>query len=208
MWLTHPSALVVGLALLATACDTAPPPVGADRADAPLATDTLALDSLAAEAPALPPDTVDVRGVQGARARIEPVGAGSATGTVRLARVAGGVRVLATLDGLSPSDFHALQILRGRDCDADPAVHLGVDAGTPHGGPYSLPGLRHAGDLGSIRGDGGDGRYDRIDAVLSLDGTASAAGRAVVVRAGRDDGASPDGAAGDVIGCGVLERVR
>ncbi len=122
--------------------------------------------------------------------------------------MAGGVRVLVELDGLSRSEYHALQILRGRDCDADPSVHLGADVGTPHGGPYSLPGLRHLGDLGSVRGDDRDGRYDRIDAALSLDGTTSPVGRAVVVRAGRDDAASPDGAAGDVIGCGVLEAGR
>ncbi|WP_420456959.1 superoxide dismutase family protein [Rubrivirga sp.] len=211
MWLTHPLALAAALALAATACDTAPPAAPVADAAGPVATDSLAADSLAVdsvEAVALPPDTVDVRGVQTARARIEPAGDGSVSGTLRLARVAGGVRVLIALDGLSSSGFHAVQILRGRDCDAEPAVHLGVDAGTPHGGPYSLPGLRHAGDLGSIRGDGGDGRYDRIDAALSLDGTMSPVGRAVVVRAERDDGASADGAAGDVVGCGVIERGR
>lgn len=157
---------------------------------------------------ALPPDTVDVRGVARALATIEPVGRGRAEGTVRLTETGAGVRVRADLTGLSRQDFHALQVLRGRDCDADPAIHLGADDGTPHGGPYSLPGQRHAGDLGSVRSDGGRGLYDRIDPVLSLSGTASAVGRAVVVRAGRDDAASPDGAAGDVIGCGVLEPGR
>jgi Cu/Zn superoxide dismutase len=156
-------------------------------------------------APTLAPDTLDVRGVTRAVARVEPVGGGGARGTVRLLQTDAGVRVRAELEGLSQSDFHALQVLRGRGCDADPAVHLGAEAGTPHGGPYSLPGERHAGDLGNVRGDGGAGRYDRIDPVLSLSGTGSAVGRAVVVRAGRDDAASPDGAAGEVVGCGVLE---
>ncbi len=153
----------------------------------------------------LPPDTVDVRGVTRATARIEPVGAGRVTGTVRIMQTDAGVRVKAALYDLSRSDFHAFQILRGRSCDADPAVHLGADTGAPHGGPYSLPGQRHAGDLGNVRGDDGRGRYDRIDPALTLAGTGSAVGRAVVLRAGRDDAASPDGAAGDVIGCGVLE---
>ncbi len=154
---------------------------------------------------ALPPDTVDVRGVTRATARIEPVGAGTVTGTVRLMQTDAGVRVKADLYDLSQQDFHAFQILRGRSCDADPAIHLGADAGTPHGGPYSLPGQRHAGDLGNVRGDEGRGRYDRIDPVLTLSGTESAVGRAVILRAGRDDAASPDGAAGPVIGCGILE---
>ncbi|WP_412060299.1 superoxide dismutase family protein [Rubrivirga sp. IMCC45206] len=158
--------------------------------------------------PAFEPDTLDVQGVRRARAAIEPVGRGDVGGTIALVRVPGGVRVLAELTGLSSQGFHAVQVLRAHTCDGDPAVHLGVAAGTPHGGIYSPPGLRHAGDLGNIRGDGGRGRYDRVDPVLPLDGTGSAVGRAVVVRARPDDAASPDGAAGDVIGCGVFEVVR
>lgn len=195
---THPLALVGAFALAAAACEPAPTP------PAPAAGPT-AVDSLAA---VLPPDTVDVQGVSVARARIEPVGRGDAGGTVTFSRVEGGVRVRAALDGLSSSGFHGFQVLRGRDCDADPSVHLGADEGTPHGGPYSPPGLRHAGDLGNVRGDDGAGRYDRIDPVLQFDGTASLVGRAVVLRAGRDDASSRDGAAGDVIGCGLIERVR
>jgi len=186
-----PLALLAALAAAVGACGTA---------DAPEPT-----PPPPAEVPDLPPDTVDVRDVARAEATIEPIGPGHAEGTITFGRVVGGVRVRAVLTGLSESDFHALQILRGRDCTADPAVHLGVDAGTPHGGPYSFPDLRHAGDLGNIRADGGRGRYDRIDPVLSFDGTMSLVGRAVVVRAGRDDAASPDGAAGAVIGCGVIE---
>lgn len=150
-------------------------------------------------------DTVDVRGVDRVTAVLSPVGDGRVTGTVRLMQTASGVRVRAEFDGLSASGYHALQILHGRTCDADPALHLGAEAGTPHGSPYAPPGARHAGDLGNVRGDDGRGRYDRIDPVIRLDGTGSAVGRAVVVRAGRDDAASPDGAAGDVIGCGILE---
>ena len=117
--------------------------------------------------------------------------------------------MLAEVQGLTPGTFHALQILSGRDCLSDPAEHLRAAADTTHGGPYSLPGLRHAGDLGSIRGEGdGAGRYDRIDAVLSLNGTTSPVRRALVIRSLRDDAATPDGAAGEVIGCGVIERVR
>ena len=197
----HPLSLAAALALVATACEPAPPPPAAPAADP---ADVRA----GSTAGTLPPDTVDVQGVAVARAQIAPVGGGGVSGSVTFARVEGGVRVKAALDGLSRSDFHAFQILRGRDCSADPAVHLGADAGTPHGGPYAPPGLRHAGDLGNVRGDDGEGRYDRVDPVLTLDGTASLVGRAVVLRAGRDDASSPDGAAGDVVGCGIAERVR
>ncbi|MEM0963409.1 MAG: superoxide dismutase family protein [Bacteroidota bacterium] len=154
---------------------------------------------------ALPPDTVDVQGVSSARARIEPVGSGRVEGTVTFVRVAGGVRVRADLTGLSQREYHAFQVLRGRDCGADLTVQLGADTNAPRGGPYSLPGHRRAGDLGNVRGDRGRGRYDRIDPVLSLSGTASAIGRAVVLRERRDDTVSPDGSAGAVIGCGIVE---
>ena len=183
--------LVLALVTALAACDPAPPTAAPPTPPA------------AAGGVALPPDTVDVQGVSAATAQIEPVGAGDATGTVRLQAVEGGVRVLADLRGLSQSDFHALQVLRGRDCEADPDVHLGAEAG-PHGGPYALPGDRHAGDLGNVRGDGGRGRYDRVDPALSLSGTGSAVGRAVVVRARRDDAIDP-ASGGAVVGCGVLQ---
>jgi len=152
------------------------------------------------------PPIIDARS---ARAEIQPVGDGRARGTVTLTEVSGGVRVQAQLEGLSASGFHAFQILRWADCGDQPdAAHLGAETGAPHGGPYAPPGFRHAGDLGNVRGDEGDGRYDRVDPVLTLDGSGSAAGRAVVIRALPDDAVSPDGAAGAVLGCGVLEAVR
>ena len=191
------TALVGGLALVAALAACAEPDAPSPTPPPPPSTST----------PVLDPDTVAVRGVSLATARIDPVGAGRVTGTVRVREVDGGVRVRADLSGLSQSGFHAFQILRGRDCDADPGVHLGADAGAPHGGPYSLPGDRHAGDLGNVRGDRGRGRYDRIDPALSLDGVGSPVGRAVVVRAERDDAVS-DGTGGAVIGCGVLQPGR
>ena len=184
--------LVVGVG--ACAPPAAPPPVVLDAGD----------DS--AEAVTLEPDTVEVRGVARARARIRSFADGSAEGVVTMTRVEGGTRVQAELEGLSSQEYHALQILRGRECIADPDVHLGVDAGTPHGGPYAPPGHRHIGDLGSVRGDRGIGRYDRIASDLNLSGTMSPVGRAIVVRALRDDATSPGGAAGEVIGCGILEQ--
>ncbi|MEM6288034.1 MAG: superoxide dismutase family protein [Bacteroidota bacterium] len=186
---THGGALAALLAVAACA-DPAPPP-----SLPPDPTPTV---------PALAPDTVDVQGVSRAMARIEPAGTGRASGTVRLRDTGVGVRVLAEIEGLSRSGYHGFQVLRGRDCEADPAVHLGAEF-APHGSVYALPGERQAGNLGNIRADRGRGRYDRIDPVLRLDGTASAVGRAIVIRAGRDDATSAGGAAGDVIGCGVFE---
>ena len=163
------------------------------------------IESPTVEMPDLPPDTVDVQGVDRAVAEITPLDGSGVEGTVSFTRTGVGVRVLVYLTGLSQSDYHGFQVLRGRDCDADLAVQLGVETGAPHGSVYATPGDRRAGDLGNIRGDDGIGRYDRIEPLLTLDGTGSLVGRAVVVRERRDDGVSPDGNAGGVIGCGIAE---
>gem|GEM_PF-2471684 len=155
-------------------------------------------------------DTLAVQGVTSATARIAPVGSNGAEGTIRLTQTDGGVRVRMELAVLRPRARHAVQILHARDCEGDPRLHLGAAEGEIHGAPPREPPDRHRGDLGNVRADdAGRARYDRIDRALSLDGTSSAVGRAVVVRDAPDDGISqPDGAAGAVVGCGLLEDDR
>ena len=155
------------------------------------------------------PDTVDVQGVQTASAEIAPVGESDVSGTVRLTDSERGVRVRMEVAGFVPHTRHGVQILHGRDCDADPSVHLGAAEGTVHGSPFRASPDRHAGDLGTLTADDrGRARYDRFDRVLRLDSTVSAVGRAVVVREHADDATTrPDGAAGAVVGCGVIEAV-
>lgn len=130
---------------------------------------------------------------------------GRVTGRVRLTEYPGGVRIQADLAGLRRDQRHGFQILDGRDCGADPDVHLGHGA-APHGPRRAPAGRRHAGDLGNVDGDdSGRGRYERVDPLLTLSGPRSAVGRAIVVRADPDDGFTlPAGGAGDVIGCGLL----
>lgn len=156
------------------------------------------------------PDTLDVQGVTGAAAEIDPAGRGGASGTVRLTASDRGIRVQIELDGLAPGTRHGVQILHGRTCDADPSVHLGAAEGSVHGTPFLPVPDRHAGDLGNVAADDrGHGRYDHFEGALRLDSTTSAVGRAVVVLARADDGTTrPDGAAGDVIGCGTLKAAR
>lgn len=151
-------------------------------------------------------DTVDVRGVAGARAEIE----GEVTGTITLRQFASGTRVLMYLEGLRADAFHGVQILSVRSCDDTPeAVHLG-DGRASHGPYDATPGRRHSGDLGNVEGDDrGIGRFDRIDPNVTLTGYLSAVGRAVVIRDQQDDGwTRPDGGAGTIRGCGVLEPTR
>lgn len=151
-------------------------------------------------------DTVDVQGVRAARAQWT----GDVKGSVTLRQFEGGVRVMARASGLRPDRRYGLTVLAARSCEgADPAVHLG-DGRTRHG-PYDAgPRQRHAGDLGNLDADDrGAARYDRIDTVLPLAGYLSAVGRAVVLRERQDDGHTPpDGGAGSVLACGVLEPAR
>lgn len=166
-------------------------------------------DSLIASKPVLVPDTLEVSGVSRATARLESVGAREVRGIVRLRQFEGGVRVRAEIDGLRETRRHGFQVLRATSCEAvDPDLHLGHDLGTPHGGPYRLARDRHVGDLGNIRGGNGDGRYDRIDSVLRLNGTHSPVHRAVVIRAEADDATTPGGGAGEVLACGVFQPGR
>ena len=151
-------------------------------------------------------DTVDVQGVAAARAEIT----GEVTGSVRLRGLAGGARIQMDLSGLGRDREHGVQILSVRACeDAPGALHLG-DGRATHGPYDASAGRRHSGDLGNIRGDDrGRGRFDRIDPRVGLAGYLSAVGRAVVIRERKDDGWTlPDGGAGRVIGCGILQPSR
>lgn len=184
--------LLPALFFLAACAQDAPPPAPSGPAPEP---------PRAASA-----DTVDVQGVSAARAEIT----GEVTGSVRLRALAGGARVRMELAGLSRDREHGVQILSARSCDdAENALHLG-DGRATHG-PYDASALRrHAGDLGNIRGDDrGRGRFDRIDPRVPLAGYLSAVGRAVVIREAQDDGWTlPDGGAGAIVGCGILEPTR
>jgi len=170
---------------------------GCGRAGAPATPDLPPAEQVAA---------VDPRTAPAAVAQLSPVGGSGVEGTVRLADLGAGVRITAEVRGLDDGDhYHGLQILAAGTCDAlgDAPAHFDPD-GAPHG-PFDAPsGARHAGDLGNIRGYGGSGRYDRLDALLSLSGPRSAVGHAVVVRADRDDAWSRDGDADAVLACGVL----
>lgn len=150
-------------------------------------------------------DTVDVQGVSAVRANLE----GDVDGTVTLRQLEGGVRVQVQATGLGRDGLFGLQILSARSCDdADPAVHLG-DGRTRHGAYDAPPHHRHAGDLGNLASDDrGTARYDRIDAILTLSGYLSPLGRAVVIRQRQDDGwTPPDGDAGNVLACGLLDPI-
>ena len=142
-------------------------------------------------------------------ARIAPTPGNNAKGEVRFYKVDGGVRVIASLEGLTPGK-HGFHIHEKGDCSAPDAMSAGGHfnpTGSPHGAPTAPPTARHAGDLGNIEaGADGKANYDHVDSMLVYE---SITGLSVLVHAGEDDFMTqPSGNSGARVGCGVIERPR
>ncbi len=192
----RPLSLLSVLLLAACAEPEAPPPAPAVAPPAEGVADT-------ADAP---PALASPTGLAAERAvaRLSGVEGSGAAGTIYFQQIGDVVRVLADVGGLDEG-FHGLRILAQTDCASltDPR-------------PYNPDGLDHAAPNAAERPDGalgnvdvtddGTGRYERVDPVLALSDARSVVGRAAVVLAGQDDFATqPDGGAGAVVACGVIE---
>jgi len=127
-------------------------------------------------------------------------------GTVTFQKTSNGVRILATIKGLTPGK-HGFHIHAFGDCSASDFTsaggHYNPD-GYPHAGPASKK--RHMGDLGNVTADAdGEGHFEASNDYVALDGSRSVIGRAVIVHAGEDDLTSqPSGDAGARVACGVI----
>lgn len=138
---------------------------------------------------------------------LHPTKNSSVTGTVHFAQEeANGVRVTAAVDGISPGK-HGFHIHELGDCSALDGTSAGGHYNPqrlPHAGPDQVK--RHEGDLGNLEADtAGHANYDHVDNHLSLNGTHSIVGRAVIVHVGEDDLVSqPTGNAGGREACGVI----
>jgi superoxide dismutase, Cu-Zn family len=142
-------------------------------------------------------------------AKIAPTQGNTAKGEVRFYKVDGGVRVIASIEGLTPGK-HGFHVHEKGDCSAPDAMSAGGHfnpTGSPHGAPTAPPTARHAGDLGNLEvGPEGKANYDRVDSMLAYD---SITGLSVLIHAGEDDFVTqPSGNSGARVGCGVIERVR
>jgi Cu-Zn family superoxide dismutase len=129
-----------------------------------------------------------------------------AEGTVEFIAVTNGVRVVAELSGLAPGP-HGFHIHQNGDCSAADGSSAGGHfnpTGEPHGDPMADE--HHVGDLGNLTADGsGKATLDQVFPFLSLSGTNSIVGRAVIVHQGKDDlNSQPSGDAGARVGCGVI----
>ncbi len=171
--------LLLSLALLGAACrQPAPPP---------------------AEAPAAPE-------ISRAVAVLHPTEGSQVEGVVQFTRTAEGIRIEATVSGLTPGR-HGFHIHQWGDCSAPDATSAGGHfnpTGQPHGAPDSA--TRHVGDLGNLEaGEDGMASYSRVDTVVAFSGPRSIIGRAVIVHAAEDDLTSqPTGNAGGRLACGVI----
>jgi superoxide dismutase, Cu-Zn family len=139
--------------------------------------------------------------------RLNPTQGHKANGIVTFTAVASGVRVQAGLMGLEPG-IHAFHVHENGDCSAPDAASAGAHfnpTGMPHAGPESIQ--RHIGDMGNFAADAiGEAHLDFIDSHLSLTGTNSIIGRALIIHASPDDYISqPAGNSGPRVACGVIQ---
>lgn len=146
--------------------------------------------------------------LQMAYAELQPTEGNDVHGTVTFTAAPGGVRVSASLMGLTEGQ-HGFHVHETGDCSAPDASSAGghfAPGGTPHGAPTDPSDQRHSGDLGNIEADAsGNASYERVDEVMTLSGPNSIIGKAVVVHADPDDLESqPSGNAGARLACGVI----
>lgn len=139
-------------------------------------------------------------------AELNPASGSNVRGTVTFHETKHGIRVEATVTGLTPG-LHGFHIHEKGDCSAPDATSAGGHfnpAGQPHGAPTDF--LRHAGDFGNITAnDKGEAKFSALEPKLTFDGPSSIVGRGVIVHEKPDDLKSqPAGNAGPRIACGVI----
>ncbi len=144
-----------------------------------------------------------------AQTTLAPTQGNSTTGSVTFTTQKDGVSVVASITGLAEGK-HGFHIHENGDCSAPDGTSAGGHfntQGTPHGSPDASVEQRHVGDLGNILVDvSGSGKYDRVDQIISLSGTDSIVGKAVIIHSGEDDLTSqPTGNAGSRLACGIIE---
>lgn len=143
---------------------------------------------------------------------MQPTKGNQTAGKVRFTEVAGGVRIVADITGLTPGAKHAIHIHEFGDVSGEDGSAAGGHynpGGHPHGGPEAEH--RHAGDLGNLTADAaGNAHYELVVKGLSLCcGKMPAIGRSIIIHAKEDDLTSqPSGNAGPRISQGVIGATK
>ena len=145
--------------------------------------------------------------IEQAVAVIHPTEGNDIEGTATFTQTDNGVRVQATVSGLSAESLHGFHIHQYGDCSASDGTSAGGHY-NPDDNPHASPtdDVRHVGDLGNLpTNEDGVAEIDFTDNYIELNGPNSILGRGVIVHAGEDDFESqPTGAAGSRLGCGVI----
>ncbi|MEY2933974.1 MAG: hypothetical protein RL033_4723 [Pseudomonadota bacterium] len=179
--------------------DSAPPPA-TPEAPPPAAEPPPATSTEAATAEPAAPKSVETIFQSKSGSKL----AGKAT----LSETAEGVKVVISLDGVSPGD-HGSHVHEKGDCSAPDAASAGGHfnpATNPHALPTGTP--RHLGDLGNIVvAADGKGTLEIVapGANLKEGDPNSFLGRAIIVHEKKDDGGQPTGNAGGRIGCAEIK---
>lgn len=135
-----------------------------------------------------------------------PTQGGKVQGLVSFSKERNGVRVQASVQGLTPG-LHGFHIHEFGDCSSPDGNSAGGHfnpGNMPHGAPDAEK--HHAGDLGNLQADAsGNAKLNLVVSGLSFEGANSVIGRAVVVHAQADDfKTQPTGASGARVACGVV----
>ena len=137
-------------------------------------------------------------------------GPGGVSGTITFTQEAGGVHVVAQVEGAKPGK-HGFHLHAGSACEGDfksAGDHFNP-TNVAHGAPDAAE--HHAGDFGNIEvGSNGTGNADFTTTMLSLgEGANDAIGKAVILHGGEDDlKTQPSGNSGPRIACGVVQRAQ
>ena len=134
-----------------------------------------------------------ITGKQKLLAVMRPTRTGTVEGSVLFERIAGGVRVTARIGGLKRDSVHALRI-QGVSNDGANAVSSG-DVLAP-------------GDLGNVMSDENGNATHVMDLDRRALNSGGLLGLTVTVHENAGNGESPDRAAGDPIGAGVIRPLR
>jgi superoxide dismutase, Cu-Zn family len=162
--------------------------------------------ALHADGPAATSTTIQA-GPTSATAQLKPTAGHQARGQVQFVEVEEGVRIKATLSGLTPGK-HGFHVHEKGDC-SDPEAKSAGGHFNPGGHDHGAPGAHehHAGDIGNVEANAkGEAHVEKLLKGAKLSGPEGFIGRGLIVHAGEDDLSShPTGNAGGRVACAVIE---